>query len=145
MDLIEVLKNKTQGMPDEVVITLTSQQGRSIISQLEAERRQREAAETELAELRGQQEPVAVLYATGDVLTREEYVNDKVFAACCKAETPLFTHPPKPVVVLSDCDIGAVSHMAHWYTEEQCEAWLAGVEHAKKQMLAAGIVVNGGE
>lgn len=59
--------------------------------------------------------------------------------------TPLFTAPQKPVVLLTDCDIGAVSHMAHWYSEEQCEAWVAGVEHAKKQIVAAGCIVKDGE
>ncbi|MGV0085976.1 hypothetical protein EEAAV_19225 [Rahnella aceris] len=57
----------------------------------------------------------------------------------------LFTAPQKPVVVLTDCDIGAVSHMAHWYSEEQCEAWVAGVEHAKKQIVAAGCIVQTGD
>ena len=57
---------------------------------------------------------------------------------------PLFAAPQKPVVVLTDCDIGAVSHMAHWYSEEQCEAWVAGVEHAKKQIVAAGCIVQTG-
>lgn len=61
MDLIEVLKAKTQGMPDDVVITITTQQGRSLLSQLKAERQQREAAEAELAALRGEQEHVAWL------------------------------------------------------------------------------------
>jgi hypothetical protein len=45
-------------------------------------------------------------------------------------------------VVLSDCSFEAVSHMAHWYSEEQCEAWVAGVEHAKKQIVAAGCIVQ---
>ncbi len=38
MDVIEVLKAKTEGMPDEVVITLTTQQGRALLDQFEAER-----------------------------------------------------------------------------------------------------------
>ena len=84
----------------------------NLIDQLEAERQRaadlvlhvntqanmREKAEAELAELKGEQVPVAVLYKTGDVLTREECADDKVFAICCKVETPLYTASPKPVV-----------------------------------------------
>lgn len=35
--------------------------------------------------------PVAVLYRTGEVLTRDECADDRTFAVCCKVETPLFT------------------------------------------------------
>jgi len=38
-------------------------------------------------------EPVAVLYASGAVLTRADCVDDDVFAICCKVETPLYAHP----------------------------------------------------
>lgn len=47
-------------------------------------------------------------------------------------------------VEFPDCDIGAVSHMAHWYSEKQCEAWVAGVEFSKKQIIKAGFKVEGG-
>lgn len=59
---------------------------------------QLEKAEEQLAEL-AKQEPVAVKYAKGDVLTREECADDIVFAICCKVETPLFNRaaPPAPV------------------------------------------------
>ena len=67
MDVIEVLKAKTEGMPDEVVITLTTQQGRALLYQLEAERQRaadlvlhvntqanmREKAEEKYAEVSG--------------------------------------------------------------------------------------------
>lgn len=62
-----------------------------------------------------------------------------------KLLSPLFTAQQKPVVVLTDCDIGAVSHMVHLYSEEQCEAWMAGVDHAKKQIVAAGCIVQTGD
>lgn len=40
-------------------------------------------------------EPVAVKYASGEVLTKEECADDeRVFAVCCRVETPLFTAPP---------------------------------------------------
>ncbi|CRY60504.1 phage-like protein [Yersinia kristensenii] len=48
----------------------------------------------------------------------------------------------KPVE-FPDCDISAVSHMAHWYSEKQCEAWVAGVEFSKKQIIKAGFTVAG--
>ena len=50
MDVIEVLKAKTEGMPDEVVITLTTQQGRALIEQLEAERQRAERNDSMLSE-----------------------------------------------------------------------------------------------
>jgi hypothetical protein len=71
-----------------------------------------------------------------------------VDARMAASDIPFFNPvnaPQKPVVVLTDCDIGAVSHMAHWYSEEQCEAWVAGVEHAKKQIVAAGCIVQTGD
>lgn len=45
-------------------------------------------------------------------------------------------------VVLSDCSIEAVSHMAHWYSEGECVAWVAGAEHVKKQIVVAGFPVR---
>lgn len=35
--------------------------------------------------------PVAVLYRSGEVLTRAECADDRTFAVCCKVEMPLFT------------------------------------------------------
>ncbi|CAH0238055.1 hypothetical protein SRABI106_02336 [Rahnella aquatilis] len=46
-------------------------------------------------------------------------------------------------VVLSDCSFEAVSHMAHWYSEGECVAWVSGAEHVKKQIVAAGFTVKG--
>lgn len=48
--------------------------------------------------LKGDQVPVAVLYRTGEVLSRAECADDRTFAVCCKVETPLFTASQKPVV-----------------------------------------------
>lgn len=45
-------------------------------------------------------------------------------------------------VVLSDCNFEAVSHMAHWYSEGECVAWVSGAQHVKKQIIAAGISVK---
>lgn len=37
-----------------------------------------------------------------------------------------------------DCDIEAVSIMAHWLSDEEVNAWVKGIEFAKTQILAAG-------
>ncbi|MFS7308440.1 ead/Ea22-like family protein [Rahnella inusitata] len=46
-------------------------------------------------------------------------------------------------VVLTDCTFEAVSHMAHWYSEGECVAWVSGAEYVKKQILEAGFTVKG--
>lgn len=46
-------------------------------------------------------------------------------------------------VMLTDCTFEAVSHMAHWYSEGECVAWVSGAEHVKKQILEAGFTVKG--
>ncbi|MBD8181636.1 hypothetical protein IFU25_07965 [Pantoea agglomerans] len=51
-----------------------------------------EAAEAKLAEL-AKQEPVAYWHHSGQVVTREECHDEKIFAICCKVERPLFTRP----------------------------------------------------
>lgn len=55
-----------------------------------------------------EQEPVAYWHRSGQVVTREECHNDKIFAICCKVERPLFTRPA-PAVSLAELvpDIGS--------------------------------------
>lgn len=48
--------------------------------------------EAKLAEL-AKQEPVAYWHHSGQVVTREECHDEKIFAICCKVERPLFTRP----------------------------------------------------
>ncbi|WP_440487500.1 hypothetical protein [Serratia ureilytica] len=48
-------------------------------------------------------------------------------------------------VQLQNCDFESVAIMAHWCTDEQLKAWVKGVEHAKKQIRAAGFKVKGDE
>lgn len=124
---------------------------------LDARRREKSAEreslalKAELAALRGEQEPVeisdAMALAFHSATTDSAIGNDDLeeIKAGLKAVQYIFTRQPKPVVVLSDCTFESVSHMAHWYTEGECVAFVSGVEHAKKQMLAAGIVVKDGE
>ncbi|HGY3718832.1 TPA: DUF551 domain-containing protein [Citrobacter gillenii] len=45
-----------------------------------------------------EQEPVAYMHHSGQVVTRGECCDDKIFAICCKVETPLYAIPPSPVV-----------------------------------------------
>lgn len=42
-----------------------------------------------------------------------------------------------------DCDMEAVSIMAHWLSDEEVNAWVKGVEFAKQQVRAAGFKVEG--
>nr|WP_265453483.1 hypothetical protein [Citrobacter portucalensis] len=48
-----------------------------------------------------EQEPVAYMHHSGKVVTREECCDDKIFAICCKVETPLYAAPqlPHPAVL----------------------------------------------
>ncbi|MGE6468887.1 ead/Ea22-like family protein [Serratia proteamaculans] len=48
-------------------------------------------------------------------------------------------------VQLQNCDFESVAILAHWCTDEQLKAWVKGVEHAKKQIRAAGFKVEGDE
>lgn len=64
-----------------------------------------EAAEKRIAKLEAltagmEQEPVAYMHHSGQVVTREECCDDKIFAICCKVETPLYAAPqlPQPAV-----------------------------------------------
>lgn len=41
-------------------------------------------------------EPVAYMHHSGQVVTREECCDDKIFAICCKVETPLYAAPQLP-------------------------------------------------
>ena len=45
-------------------------------------------------------EAVAYMHHSGQVVTREECCDDKIFAICCKVETPLYAAPqlPQPAV-----------------------------------------------
>lgn len=92
--------------------------------------------------LKGDQVPVAVLYSTGDVLTRQDCVSDEVFDISCKVETPLFTAPQKPVVVAShkdcpSCDRHYVDGMkAGWnfHEEGDKQGFIDSVERVQKDM-----------
>lgn len=69
------------------------------------------AAEQEIADLNVElsaaqaklekQEPVAYWHRSGQVVTRDECHNDKIFAICCKVERPLFTRPA-PAINLAE-------------------------------------------
>ncbi len=60
---------------------------------------QMELARIALASLEA--EAVAYMHHSGQVVTREECCDDKIFAICCKVETPLYAAPqlPQPAAV----------------------------------------------
>ncbi|MDX7347668.1 hypothetical protein SJ345_13900 [Citrobacter braakii] len=77
-------------------------------------------------------EAVAYMHHSGQVVTREECCDDKIFAICCKVETPLYAAPqlPQPAVVNAD------DNFYSWFGRE----WHENYQHnqytsAAKQML----------
>lgn len=87
-----------------------------------------------------EQEPVAYMHHSGQVVTREECCDDKTFAICCKVETPLYAAPqlPQPAVALPvqhweelcrqhpDMSIGDAIIRAAWWNH--CAAKIQGAE-----------------
>jgi hypothetical protein len=67
-------------------------------------------------------------------------MNDRAQAEIAHLKASLATP-----VQLQNCDFESVAIMAHWCTDEQLEAWVKGVEHAKKQIRASGFKVEGDE
>lgn len=126
MDAVELRFEDENGVDTgcDISIVDTAQQSadiiRALLHQLEAECQQREAAEKEREGL----QKALVIYG------------DEILELRSKLANP---------VVLSDCSFEAVSHMAHWYSEGECVAWVSGAEHVKKQILEAGFTVKGGE
>ncbi|EHR1017897.1 DUF551 domain-containing protein [Escherichia coli] len=60
---------------------------------------ERELARIALASLEA--DPVAYMHHSGQVVTREECCDDKIFAICCKVETPLYAAPQLPQSVVA--------------------------------------------
>ncbi|HDL6856624.1 TPA: Lar family restriction alleviation protein [Yersinia enterocolitica] len=84
----------------------------------------------------------------GDLVMSLNVANDstsiwKARAKKAEAELSAANEKLSTAVEFPDSDIAAVSHIAHWYSEKQCEAWVAGVEFSKKQIKAAGFAVEG--
>lgn len=170
MDVIEVLKAKTDGMPDEVVITLTTQQGKTLLDQLEAERQRADAIcrdiriqandlksaqtvnkvlQAELAALKGDQVPVYQMYYDGfwrDV-DKENYEHFKEKGSDVRL---LFTAPQKPVVLpgiselIDACDCTPAVRDVH--------VWDLAISEVKRlnpsifsEISAAGGIVKDGD
>ncbi|KAB5497798.1 hypothetical protein F8564_10165 [Serratia sp. RJAL6] len=94
-----------------------------------------EAKDNRIAELEGQLQSGF----TPEALAQEERAENaeqRVAELEAKLATP---------VQLQNCDFESVAIMAHWCTDEQLKAWVKGVEHAKKQIRAAGFTVEGDE
>lgn len=79
-------------------------------------------------------EAVAYMHHSGQVVTREECCDDKIFAICCKVETPLYAAPqlPQPAVP----DMAAVGEMPFLGTQEN--AFVSGWNACRAAMLQAG-------
>ena len=60
-------------------------------------------------------EPVAYWHHSGQVLTRDECNNDKVFDICCKVERPLYTAPPVAALRLPVDGLPDVSEESYEY------------------------------
>ena len=71
--------------------------------------------------------------------TIERWATDRAESAQCIVELQAKLATP---VRFPDCDIAAVSHMAHWLSDEEAKAWVKGVEFAKQQVRAAGFTVG---
>lgn len=150
MDVIEVLKAKTEGIPDEVVITLTTQQAKALLDQLEAERQRAERGEASAGiiqqmynELKGERVPVAITddmaiafhAATADSdLGRDDMEEIK---AGLRAVQELFTAPQKPVV------LPKIRDSKYWSgVEFRCDKYQLDVQSA---IEAAGGILKDGE
>lgn len=89
-----------------------------------------------------EQEPVAYMHHSGQVVTREECCDDEIFAICCKVETPLYAAPqlPQPAVP----DMAAVGEMPFLGTQEK--AFVSGWNAYRAAMLQGsdGTLTNEG-
>lgn len=106
-------------------VSMIIEQSVGYADQLEAERQRSTGSEEELHK----------------ALHREKAAERKLLAA--QEEIAELKGKLANPVVLTDCTFEAVSHMAHWYSEGECVAWVSGAEHVKKQILEAGFTVKG--
>ncbi|MGP9420813.1 hypothetical protein ACT3RT_17665 [Ewingella sp. AOP9-I1-14] len=125
----------------------------NLTKQLEAERQQREAAEGELAELRGEQEPVGLIKRKTPLLSDGAFRYSFISDVNLPLDTELFTRQPKPVVVLpAELDFDCELEKGEGYDFDE-EPWARGrvdgfneaLQQCDKLMRAAGIVVKDGE
>jgi len=157
---------------DEATSTLTAIVGGdenniivALFDMLEAERQRAAGSEEELHKalhrekaaerkfLAAQEEIAALNSAHGNMVTRCALLRQRTdlpvdripaYNSLVKAQEEVKELREKLAnpVVLSDCSFEAVSHMAHWYSEGECVAWVSGAEHVKKQIVAAGFSVR---
>lgn len=79
------------------------------------------------------QEPVAYMHHSGQVVTREECCDDKIFAICCKVETPLYAAPQLPLSAVVDDDKFRADFERWMVEDEKCivgssDPYPAGIE-----------------
>ena len=68
-------------------------QVKELTADLDKESEIRHRIHEELNAIKGEQQPVAYMHRSGQVVNREECGDDKIFSICCKVETPLYIHP----------------------------------------------------
>ncbi|EPZ0318045.1 DUF551 domain-containing protein [Kluyvera cryocrescens] len=61
-------------------------------------------------------EAVAYMHHSGQVVTREECCDDKIFAICCKVETPLYAAPQLPQPAVPDDVLKRIEYEANHVT-----------------------------
>ncbi|MRT01927.1 hypothetical protein [Ewingella americana] len=146
MDTVEIRFEDGNGFDTgcDISVVDTAQKSadiiRSLLDQLEAERQQREAAEAELAELRGEQEPVGFTNDKGLEALSKGYMVTITPDDRLLSPAPLFTRQPKPVVVLSFeqwCKHRGEKPLG-WVREAMKDAYDGALE-------SAGIAVKDGE
>ncbi|MGP0664358.1 hypothetical protein [Citrobacter freundii] len=76
-----------------------------------------------------EQEPVAYMHHSGQVVTRGECCDDKIFAICCKVETPLYAAPqlPQPAPEALKC---LRSIVADPKTLPRRKEWISGQQYS---------------
>lgn len=123
------------------------------MEELRIERSQRQAADQRIAELetqvnvwesaamkhlaRAEEAEKRLPILEQDKLRLNEIINSEANRA--DAAEKLLATP----VRFPDCDIEAVSIMAHWLSDEEVNAWVKGIEFAKQQVRTAGFKVEG--
>lgn len=83
--------------------------------------------------------PIAYMHHSGQVVTREECCDDRVFSICCKVETPLYTIPTAasvPDVNFAPAKSGAeATIVTHFLAPEGYK--LVPIEPSKEMLLAS--------
>lgn len=99
-----------------------------------------ESRQKYIREAQTEQQPVAYMHHSGQVITREECCDDEIFAICCKVETPLYASAPaaQPVTV-------KLPDVEKWRSVDAVRAQQAYRVLVNNALTAAGITIAEGE